>query len=197
MARRVVREAIENYLTGPLVLEWAPNLRVNLPPLTGRKIVKSAAQYRQFGRTGRGTMGSQEELGAPELDVTKTERTIRTLETVRSDDVMLRSKRKPKTMDSAERIEKTAEEVGAANVRSQFRAGPHPQPLPLPQRAPQQILGRQKTAPPQRAGAQQRTRVPLPLQQQQLRQPQIQQRRIKTPERNPRKRSDTPRKKRR
>ncbi|KAL6738524.1 hypothetical protein Aduo_012065 [Ancylostoma duodenale] len=193
MARRVVREAIDNYLTGPLVLEWAPNLRVNLPPITGRRLVKSTAQYRQGGRTGR---GSQEEVGVPELDVTRTERTMRSVETVRSEE-LLRSKRKPKPLDTAERIEKTAEDIGATNIRSQFKAASQPQQMPLHQRPQQQVPGRQRAAQPQRVGPQQRARVPPALVQQQLRQQQIQQRRIKTPERNQRKKDDTIRRKRR
>ncbi|KAK6027100.1 hypothetical protein OSTOST_06875, partial [Ostertagia ostertagi] len=32
LARMIARDAIENNLKGPLVLEWAPNMRVNLPP---------------------------------------------------------------------------------------------------------------------------------------------------------------------
>lgn len=40
-ARRIVREAIDYHLKGPMVLEWAPNAHVNLPPLTGPRVVNS------------------------------------------------------------------------------------------------------------------------------------------------------------
>ncbi|KAK6746885.1 hypothetical protein RB195_000247 [Necator americanus] len=46
-ARRIVREAIDNYLNGPLILEWAPGFRVNLPPIKGKRLVKQVSSKKQ------------------------------------------------------------------------------------------------------------------------------------------------------
>uniref|UniRef100_A0A158P8D2 Protein kinase domain-containing protein n=1 Tax=Angiostrongylus cantonensis TaxID=6313 RepID=A0A158P8D2_ANGCA len=42
LARKIVREALDSNLNGPLILEWAPNTRIALPPLEGQRITTQA-----------------------------------------------------------------------------------------------------------------------------------------------------------
>ncbi|KAK6035990.1 hypothetical protein COOONC_26505 [Cooperia oncophora] len=108
LARRILREAIEHHLKGPLVLEWAPNMRVNLAPLTGRRVVNTQLGVDQTMRT-----------------IDKTSKTMADEESVRRSSDQVRNRQKERVKGSPRTKETRGSNEASVEVRgtvSQNRA---------------------------------------------------------------------------
>ncbi|VDM62778.1 unnamed protein product [Angiostrongylus costaricensis] len=108
LARKIVCEALDSNLNGPLILEWAPNTRVALPPLEGQRITTQAKGIQrvmtpqaklqrvvmdkllqQVDRAYEGTMANQQQRRQLTAEGT--------MATVGSDEKLMRNNRQQKT----------------------------------------------------------------------------------------------------
>ncbi|XGW31496.1 hypothetical protein V3C99_010008 [Haemonchus contortus] len=204
LARQMLREAIDYHQKGPLVLEWAPNLRVPLSPLTGRRVVGSNLNTDKTSRTSRSvdqTMRSladdeqprdgysrykQAQMMHQQQKYGRTQATVETRTRTNETSVEAASAAIPspvqKTSEAFEMDEKRkakvaliAGRVPSATAQQRVKPSPRKPVQPMP---PRQQLPRQPQQQQARRRASQKTRPQQQQQQQRQQQQRLQQQRL-------------------